>query len=136
MIKPFESQIYLLRTISGIDYASAITIISEIGTDMSQFTNVKRLCCWVELMTPGNNEATGKKKSVRIIHAGVYFKPAFVQVAHVAMKNLEQSYYKIKYECILKRYSKKRAIMAIARMILTAIYFIFKSGETFNPSDL
>ena len=32
--------------------------------------------------------------------------------------------------------AKKRAIIAIARMILTAIYHMFVTGEVFNPSDL
>lgn len=135
MVTPYESQISLLRTKPGIDRASAITIISEIGIDMSHFTNVKRICCWVGL-TPGNNESASKKKSVRITHAGVYLKPALVQVAHAVVKDLEHPYYKIKYERIQKRRGKKRAIIAIARMILTAIYFMFKTGEVFNPSDL
>ena len=44
MVSPYESTISLLCTIPGVDRASAITIISEIGTDMSQFTSSKRLC--------------------------------------------------------------------------------------------
>lgn len=102
---------------------------------MSQFSNSKRLCCWAGL-TPGNNESAGKKKSVRITRAGVYLKPALVQVAHAAVKSDKSPYYKIKYERIYKRRGKKRAIIAIARMILTAIYHMFVNGEEFNPSDL
>lgn len=37
MVKPYESIIELLCTIPGVDRQSAIIIISEIGTDMSQF---------------------------------------------------------------------------------------------------
>ena len=135
LVEPYESAITLLCTIPGVDRTSAITIISEIGTDMSQFTNSKRLCCWAGL-TPGNNESAGKKKSVRITRAGVYLKPALVQVAHAAVKSDKSPYYKIKYERIYKRRGKKRAIIAIARMILTAIYHMFVTGEVFNPSDL
>jgi len=135
MVDPFNSAISLLRTIPGIDRTSAITIISEIGTNMSQFSSSKRLCCWAGL-TPGNNESAGKKKSVRITRAGVYLKPALVQVAHAAVKSNKSSYYKIKYERIGKRRGKKRAIIAIARMILTAIYHMFTTGELFNPCDL
>ena len=54
-------------------------------------------------MTPGNNESAGKKKSVRISHAGVYLKPALVQVAHAAVKDTNNPYYKLKYEKITKR---------------------------------
>jgi transposase len=132
---PYESAIRLLCTIPGVDRASAITIISEIGTDMAQFSSSKRLCCWAGL-TPGNNESAGKKKSVRITRAGVYLKPALVQVAHAAVKSKDNSYYRIKYERISKRRGKKRAIIAIARMILTAIYQMLFTGEVFNPCDL
>ena len=135
MVAPYESAITLLRTIPGVERTSAITIISEIGTDMSQFTNSKRLCCWAGL-TPGNNESAGKKKSVRITRAGVYLKPALVQVAHAAVKSDKSPYYKTKYERLYKRRGKKRAIIAIARMILTAIYNMFVTGEEWNPSDL
>ena len=135
MVAPYESAITLLCTIPGIGRTSAITIISEIGTDMSQFANSKRLCCWAGL-TPGNNESAGKKKSVRITRAGVYLKPALVQVAHAAVKSNISPYYRVKYERISKRRGKKRAIIAIARMILTAIYHMFVTGEVFNPSDL
>ena len=135
MIAPYESAITLLCTIPGVDRASAITIISEIGTDMSQFSSSKRLCCWAGL-TPGNNESAGKKKSVRITRAGVYLKPALVQVAHAAVKSKQSPYYRLKYERIAKRRGKKRAIIAIARMILTAIFHMFSTGEVFNPSDL
>jgi transposase len=135
IVAPYESAISLLKTIPGIDRTSAITIISEIGTDMSQFTSSKRLCCWAGL-TPGNNESAGKKKSVRITRAGVYLKPALVQVAHAAVKSTKSTYYKCKYERISKRRGKKRAIIAVARMILTAVYHMLTNGEEFNPSDL
>ena len=135
MVAPYESAITLLRTIPGVERASAITIISEIGNDMSQFANSKRLCCWAGL-TPSNNESAGKKKSVRITRAGVYLKPALVQVAHAAVKSNISPYYRVKYERISKRRGKKRAIIAIARMILTAIYHMFVTGEVYNPSDL
>ena len=135
LVKPYENTINLLCTIPGVNRASAITIISEIGTDMAQFSSSKRLCCWAGL-TPGNNESAGKKKSVRITRAGVYLKPALVQVAHAAVKSNNSPYYKTKYEHISKRRGKKRDIIAIARMILTAIYHMFTTGEVWNPCDL
>ena len=132
----YEGTISLLRTIPGIDRRLAITIVSEIGTDMTEFGSSKRLCRWAGL-TPGNNESAGKKKSVRISRAGVYLKPALVEAAHAAVRASEKNpYFRIKYERILKRRGKKRAIIAIARMILTAIYAMISTGETFNPCDL
>ena len=117
----YDKAIRLLTTIPGVKRDSAITIISEIGIDMSQFCNSKRLCCWAGL-TPGNNESAGKKKSVRITRAGIYLKPALVQCSHAAVKSDKSPYYKKKYESIVKRRGKKRTVIAIARMILTSIY--------------
>ena len=100
------------------------------------------LCFWIpnayavgRELTPGNNESAGKKKSVRITRAGVYLKPALVQVAHAAVKSDKSPYYEQKYERIMKRRGKKRAIIAIARMILTAVYQMLSTGEAWNPTD-
>lgn len=135
MVEKYEGLLALLTTIPGVKRDSAITIISEIGDDMSQFGSSKRLCCWAGL-TPGNNESAGKKKSVKITRAGVYLKPALVEVAHAAIKATESPYYRIKYEKIAKRRGKKRAVIAIARMILTAIFQMLSTGEVWNPTDL
>ena len=131
----YQNAAELLCTIPGVKHDSAITIISEIGIDMSQFCTSKRLCCWAGL-TPGSNESAGKKKSVRITRAGVYLKPALVQCAHAAVKSNKSPYYKKKYESLVKRRGKKRAIIAIARMILTAIFQMLTTGETWNHCDL
>ena len=135
LTKPFDPAIALLCTIPGIKRDSAVTIISEIGTDMSQFGSSKRLCRWAGL-TPGNNESAGKKKSVKITRAGVYLKPVLVEAAHAAVKSNTSPYYRLKYERICKRRGKKRAIIAIARMILTAVYYMLTTGEVWNPVDL
>jgi len=78
----------------------------------------------------------GKKKTVRISYAGVYLKPALVQAAHAAVKDKSSPYYVLKYERLTKRRGKKWAVIAIAIMILTAIYSMLSTGEVWNPADL
>ena len=135
LVLPYEDYIELLCTIPGVDRNSAITIISEIGTDMKQFSSHCKLTSWAGL-APGCNESAGKKKSVKISRAGVYLKPCLVEVAHAAIKDQKCPYYANKYNKIVKRRGKKRTIIAIARKILVAIYHMMLTGETFNPSDL
>ena len=136
LVAEYEGQVSLLCTIPGIDRRTAITILSEIGVDMSQFGSSKRLCNWAGL-APASNQSAGKKKSVKISRAGVYLKPALVEAAHAAVRSTEkQPYYRIKFERLMKRRGKKRATIAIARMILTAVYAMLSTGEVFNPSDL
>lgn len=111
-IAKYEGEINLLCTIPGIDRKSAIAIISEIGTDMSQFGSSKRLCCWAGL-TSGNSEFAGKKKSARISRASVYLKPALAQVAHAAVKDKANPSNALKCEYIARCRGKNRAIIAI-----------------------
>ena len=135
LVAPYESYIDLLCTIPGFDRNSAVGVLSEISNDISQFKSHYRLTSWAGL-APGCNESAGKKKSVKISRAGVYLKPYLVEVAHNAVKDKTNSYYAKKYEKISKRRGKKRAIIAIARKILVAIYHMFETGEVWNPIDL
>lgn len=132
--KPYHKFIEIATTIPGISEISATYIIAEIGVDMTVFKSSKHLCSWAGL-TPQNNESAGKKKSVHISRAGVYLKPLLVQCANAAIKSSKNPYFKFKYEHIKKRRGHKRAIIAIARMMLTCIYQMFLKQETFNPSD-
>ena len=135
MVESYENYIQLLMTIPGVNRKSAIIIISELGIDVSQWSSARKLAAWAGL-APGHNESAGKKKSVKISKAGIYLKPCLVQVAHAAVKDKTCSYYAEKFGRISKRRGKKRAIIAIARKILVAIYHILKTGEVFNPSDM
>ena len=44
--------------------------------------------------------------------------------------------YRIKYNRIKKRRGHKKAIIAVARMILVTVYHILSTGEVYNPCDM
>ncbi|MFS1511142.1 transposase [Chengkuizengella sp. SCS-71B] len=123
LAQPYLRQIEIILSLPSIkDVFTAIAIIGEIGTDMSMFHSSKHLCSWAGL-TPQNNESAGKKKSVRISRAGVYIKPLLVQCANAAIKSKKCTYFKVRYDQIKKRRGHKKAIIAIAGMLLNCIYF-------------
>lgn len=128
----FLPQLDLVLTVPGIQSFAAIGIISEIGVDMSVFPSSKQLCSWAGL-TPQNNESAGKKKTTRISHAGAYIKPLLVQCALCAIRAKKNPEIRNRYLSLKKRRGHKKAIIAIARMLLTAIYNILKKGEPYNP---
>lgn len=132
--KPYHEFIGFASTIPGVTEKSASYIIAEIGVDMTIFKSSKHLCSWAGL-TPQNNESAGKKKSVRVSRAGVYLKPLLVQCANAAVKDKKNPYFKFKYDRIKKRRGHKRAIIAVARMMLTCIYHMFLKKEVFNPTE-
>lgn len=133
-IKPYLNCIELISELPGITKLSASLILSEIGADMSVFESAKHIASWAGLC-PANNESAGKKKSVRISHAGQYLKPLLVQCALAAIKSKKEPYFAIKYQRIKKRRGHKKAIIAIARMMLVCIYHMLSNGEKFNPCD-
>lgn len=130
---PLRNSFQHITQIKGINALSAILIISEIGIDMSQFESDKQLVSWAGL-SPASNESAGKKKSVRISKAGQYLKPLLVQCALSTIKD-KSSYFGRKYSRIKKRRGHKKAIIAIARMMLVSIYHMIRTGEGFHPTD-
>lgn len=131
LLLPYQNQINLILSVPGVKDVSAITIFSEIGPDMSVFKDSEHLCSWAGL-TPQCNESAGKKKSVHISRAGVYIKPLLVQCANNAIRSKSCPYFKLRYDAIKKRRGHKRAIIAIARMLLTCIYNILSKNEPFS----
>lgn len=127
----YSTEINLLLTVPGIKEISAIFIIAEIGTNMNTFVDDKHLCSWASL-TPRCNESAKKKKSVRITKAGIYIKPLLVQCALCAIKDKSCPYIKARYESLKRRRGHKKAIIAIARLLLTSIYHILLTGEVFD----
>jgi transposase len=134
LMEPYAKELALVLTVPGIKNPfSAIAIIAEIGVDMSVFPTAKHLCSWAGL-TPQNNESAGKKHSVRISRAGVYIKPLLVQVSNAVARSDKHPEIKDRYLSIKKRRGHKRAIIAIARMLLTAIYHMLSKNEPYNPN--
>jgi Transposase and inactivated derivatives len=128
----FLPQLNLVLTVPGIKIFSAIGVVSEIGVDMSVFPTSKHLCSWAGL-TPQNNESAGKKKTTRISRAGAYIKPLLVQCSLAVIKSSKHPEIRNRYLSLKKRRGHKKAIIAIARMLLTAIYNILKKNEPYNP---
>ena len=129
---PYQQELAILQTAPGIssDF-TAIGIISEIGTNMEAFPSAKHLCSWAGL-TPTNNESAGKKKSVRVSKAGCYIKPLLVQCANAVVKSSKHPEMRNRYLRLKKRRGHKKAIIAIARMLLTALYNMLKNKEPYN----
>ena len=133
-IKPYYEYVELLTTMPGITAISATLILSEVGVNMSVFDNSSHLTSWCGLV-PANNESAGKKKSVRIAKAGAYLKPLMVQCALAAIKSKSEPYFATKYQRLKKRRGHKKAIIAIARMMMVSIYHIVSDKKPFSPTD-
>lgn len=119
-----------LMTIPGVGPKSAEVIVSEIGTDMSQFPSARHLASWAGIC-PGNNESAGKRYSGRIRKANNNLKTTLAQCAKVnALKR--GTYLNAQYYRIAARRGPNRATIAVAHTILIIAYHIIKDGTVYH----
>ncbi len=134
LAEPFSAALDYLRTIPGLDSnpMTAIAILSEIGPDMSVFPSSKNLASWAGCC-PRNDQSGGKRKSTRISRAGCYLKPLLVQVANGLLKSKKHPEFKERYHRIKTRRGHKKAIIALCKMFLTAIWNVLSKWEPYTP---
>ena len=125
----------LLRTVPGFsaNQMTAIAVIAEIGADMSVFPSAKHLVSWAGCC-PRNDQSGGKFKSTRISRAGAYLKPLLVQVANALIKSDKHPEFRNSYRRIKTRRGHRKAIIAVCRMLLTAIWNVLSKLEPYDPS--
>ena len=121
----YQAALDLIRTVPGFDKNPmiAIQVLSEIGGDMSVFPTAKHLVSWSGCC-PRNDQSNKKIKSTRISRAGSYFKPVLVQVANALLRSKKHPEITDRYKRIKACRGHKKAIIAICRMLLTAIWHI------------
>jgi len=98
---------------------------------MSVFETAKQLTSWAGL-TPQNNESANKKKTTRIARAGAFLKPLLVQCTLAAVSSNKYPWLKDKYQSLKKRRDHKKAVIAIARKLLAAIWNMLVKKEPYN----
>lgn len=130
----YQAALDLIRTVPGFDKnpMTAIQVLSEIGGDMSVFPSAKHLVSWAGCC-PLNDQSNKKIKSTRISRAGSYFKPVLMQVANALIKSKKHPEFITRYKRIKARRGHKKAIIAICRMILTAIWHILTDLKPYTP---
>ena len=134
LVSPFTTTLDLIHTVPGFDKnpLTAITVVSEIGVDMSVFPSSKNLVSWAGCC-PRNDKSSKTVKSSRISRAGSCLKPTLVQVANAVIKSKDHPEFGIRYRRIKAHRGHKKAIIAICRMLLTAIWNVLSKREPYSP---
>ena len=119
----------LLVSMPGISHMAARVVIAEIGKDMSQFPTAGHLVSWAGLC-PRSDESAGKKRSTKIRKGNAWLKTTLVQCAWAAIRN--NGYLKAKYHRVRAKAGKMKAIIAVAREMLVAIYHMISKRQTYK----
>lgn len=133
LAEPYSAVLELMHTVPGLskEPLTAIRLLSEIGPDMSVFPTSKNLVSWAGCC-PRNDSSAKKVKSTRISRAGSYLKPLLVQIANALLKSKEHPEFKERYCRIKARRGHKKAIIALCRMLLTAIWNVLSKCEPYS----
>jgi len=129
-IAPFRVAVELVTSVPGVGVLGAQVIVSEIGTDMSRFPSDGHLISWAGIC-PRNDESAGKRRSNRLRMGAPWLKTTLVQCAWAAVRK-KDSYLQAQFHRIKSRRGPKKAIMAVAASILTAIYHMLKDGTLYQ----
>jgi transposase len=120
VIAPFAETRDALVTIPGISQTVADVIIAETGADMTVFPTAGHLASWAGVC-PGLHESAGRVKSAHTRHGNAHLKAA-LGVAAMSASRTTNTYLAARYRRIATRRGPVRAVVAIERTILTAVW--------------
>jgi transposase len=130
----YKEQMELLESIPGIQKQAAMQIIAETGADMTAFENSGKLTGWAGLR-PKNDESAGKMKSTSVTKGNKYLRRIMVQCAWAASRT-KGSFYKTKFEQLCIRKSRKKALIAITRKLLTVTWHVLSEKKKYTENIL
>jgi len=120
----------LVKTVPGIRETSAAAVLAESGADMSVFPSSKHITAWAGL-SPGSNESAGKAKAAPVRKGNKYLRTALVQSAWSAVR-MKQGFWPIAFRKLRARLGAKKAIVAIARKMLVAMYYVLRDATPYR----
>jgi len=129
-LEPFRSAFEQLVTIPGVGSRVAAVLLAEVGPDLSRFPSARHLLAWARL-SPRNDETAGKRRSTRTLPGANWLKPVLVQAAWVAVRQRD-TYLAAQYHRIRARRGAKKAIVAVAASILTAVYHMLTTNTSYR----
>ena len=127
---PYEEQIQLLTTITGVERLVAWNLIAELGLDMSVFPTAAHCASWAGL-APGTHESAGQQKTGRTKRGNRTLRRVLAQSAW-ANTRCKHGFLKAFFLRIRARCGWSKAIVATAHKILVIAYGILKTKQPYQ----
>jgi len=128
-VRPFRNIIERLMGVPGLREVTVPALVAEIGVDMSRFKTHRHLVSWARLC-PRLDESAGKVHSNRTLKGAKWTKTLLTQAAWGAVRT-KNSYLRAQFLRLRHRGTKK-AIVAVAASILTAVYYMIRDGSEYQ----
>lgn len=117
-----------LTRINGLGTSVVMTLLTEIGPDLSRFQSVKQFCSWLGLC-PGTKISGGKKLSAKTKRTANRARQA-LKLAAMTLSHSNSALGAF-YRRMCMRMDKPRANTAVAHKLARLFYFMLTRGEQF-----
>ena len=127
----FPEQYIRLQTIPGVKERAATAIIAETGIEMRMFATAACLVGWCGLR-PRNDVSNRRYKSHKVTHSNRYLRQILIGIAWAASRTKNCFYSNFSYtQTTVRKKSRMKTIVAIARKILVAVWHMMTKEEDF-----
>jgi transposase len=116
-----------LDEVPGIATRGAQIIIAEVGLDMSRFPTAAHLVSWAKL-SPRTIQSGAKDHKGKTGKGNPYLKGVLGEIATAAAKT--DTFLGERYRRLVKRCGKQKALVAVARSILTIVWHLLSNPHT------
>lgn len=124
----YQERVVLLRSIPGIGLLTAMIILTELET-ISRFRNIDKMCGYIGLV-PSTKSSGEKEKTGDITPRGhSVLRTAIIESSWTAIRN-DPSLMK-SYVSFIKRMDENKAIVKIAKKLLSRIRFVLTNNKPY-----
>jgi len=127
--EPYSEAIAALDAIPGINRLGAITVIAEIGVDVTAYRDDAHLTALAGL-APGNAISADKRRRISVRKGNHHLKRICVQIAWAASRK-KGSFLRVRFMRLQTRIGRNKAIVALARQMLVLVYHVL-SGKAYT----
>ena len=130
LTSPLAEIVERLAAIPGMSDTSASVVLAEIGPDMSRFPTAGHLISFAGLC-PKMDRSAGKSRSTKLRKGSNWLKTVMVNCGWAAARS-KNTYARAQFHRLKSRRGSKKAVIAVAASMLTAIYYVLRDSVPFR----
>jgi transposase len=130
LTRPLAEVVERLAAMPGMSETSARVVLAEIGHDMSRFPTAGHLISFAGLC-PKLDRSAGKSRSTKLRKGSNWLKTVMVTCGWAAARS-KSTYARAQFHRLKSRRGSKKAVIAVAASMLTAIYYMLRDSVPYR----
>jgi len=125
----YSDMIALLRTVPGVGLIMSMTIITELE-NIERFGTIDKLCSYVGLVPLTNSSGESEKVGTIISRSNKQLRSMLIESSWIAIR--QDPALMMRYGELRKRMEANKAIIKIAKKLLSRIKHVLKNNEPYE----